>query len=142
MICISTSTFAALGALVVVSQLSKTLRFLWFHYLRPASWNIYLQGPTPYALITGATDGIGKGVAKDLYQKGFSLILHGRSEAKMEKVVEELKALVPNGGDIKVFLADATQEGHDFEGIAKQFEGLNVTLVVNNVGGFAPRPAT
>lgn len=137
-----TSVFTFLGALVAISQLSKFLGLFWFHFLRPASWKIYLKGPAPYALITGATDGIGKGIAKDLYHKGFNLILHGRDKGKMDKVVEELRALVPKGGDIQVFLADVKKEGHDFEGIAKRFEGLNITIVVNNVGSASLRPTT
>lgn len=60
----------------------------------------------------------------------------------MDKVVQEIKALVPNGGDIQTFLADAKREGHDFQGTAKRFEGLNITVILNNVGGISPRPTT
>jgi len=140
------SILAFIGIIVSLSQLQKLLDFIWFYFFRPTnSYKSYLQGPSPYALITGSTDGIGKGVAKDLYCKGFNLILHGRNEEKMKKVIEELRALggrAREGGDIRMFIADVTKDGHDFGRIVKGFEGLNITIVVNNVGGGKPRPTT
>jgi len=137
------SAFAFIGASVILFQVKKLLGFVWFYFCRPANYKIYLQGPSPYALVTGATDGIGKGIAKELYVKGFNLILHGRNEEKMKKVVEELKALSSrDGSDIKYFLADASKTGVDFEKAVKDFEGLNITLVIHNAGGSEVRPTT
>ena len=71
--------------------------------------------------------------------KGFNLILHGRNEEKMKQVVEEVKAANPTSGlDVKYFIADVGQPDVDFEGIARRFEDLNITLFVNNVGASFP----
>lgn len=43
-------------------------------------------------LITGATDGLGKRVARDLASKGASVLLHGRNAKKGDAVIVELKA--------------------------------------------------
>jgi 17beta-estradiol 17-dehydrogenase / very-long-chain 3-oxoacyl-CoA reductase len=134
--------FAAIGLLASLFQVIKLFSFGWFHFVRQANYALYLQGPDPYALVTGATDGIGKALAKDLYAKGFNLVLHGRNEKKMAIVVEELKALNKEGGDIKIFFVDASKQNLDFRGIAKQFDGLNITLVINNAGGTDVRPFT
>ena len=40
----------------------------------------YLTGIRPYALITGATDGIGKALVNELHDKAFNLITHRRNE--------------------------------------------------------------
>jgi 17beta-estradiol 17-dehydrogenase / very-long-chain 3-oxoacyl-CoA reductase len=131
---------ATIGGLYALVQLKKCLDFVWFYLLRPTSgYKAYLKGPSPYALITGATDGIGKGVAKELYLKGFNLILHGRNEEKMQKVIEEFKAS-GGKGDIKTFFADACKGDHDFKAIVSEFSGLNITVVINNVGGMIHRP--
>jgi 17beta-estradiol 17-dehydrogenase / very-long-chain 3-oxoacyl-CoA reductase len=137
---ISVHLFTAIGILASLLQAKRLLSFVWFHFFRPASYGPYLQGPDPYALVTGATDGIGKSLAKDLYAKGFNLILHGRNKEKMTDVVEEIKAMNKKGGDIKVFFADGSKQDLDFEGIVKQFEGLNITLAINNAGGSDVRP--
>jgi 17beta-estradiol 17-dehydrogenase / very-long-chain 3-oxoacyl-CoA reductase len=134
--------FATIGLLTSLFQVKRLLSLAWFHFIRPANYTLYLQGPDPYALVTGATDGIGKSLAKDLYAKGFNLILHGRNETKMMKIVEELKGLNKKGGDVKVFFADASNPNLDFEGMVKQFEGLNITLVINNAGGSGVQPST
>ena len=131
--------FPLLGLLLALYYTWGALDFIWFHYLRPASWTRFLHSTKPYALVTGATDGIGKSTAKELYSKGFNLILHGRDEEKMERMVEEVRAANPASGlDIKYFIADVGQPDIDFEGIARQFEGLNITLFVNNVGALFP----
>jgi NAD(P)-dependent dehydrogenase (short-subunit alcohol dehydrogenase family) len=43
-------------------------------------------------LVTGATDGLGRAVARELAERGATLLLHGRSEERLEEVVEELGA--------------------------------------------------
>jgi 17beta-estradiol 17-dehydrogenase / very-long-chain 3-oxoacyl-CoA reductase len=128
--------FPLLGLLLALSRVWGILDFIWFHYLRPKSYTKFLHGTKPYVLITGATDGIGRSTAKELYAKGFNLILHGRNEEKMKGIVEVVKATNPASGlDVKYFIADATRSDVDFKGIANRFEGLDITLLVNNVGG-------
>lgn len=131
--------FPLLGLLLALYHVWGALDFIWFHYLRPKSYTRLLHGTKPYALITGATDGIGRSTAKELYARGFNLILHGRNEQKMKQVVEEVKAINPAGGlDVKYFIADVSRSDVDFGGIARQFEGFSITLLVNNVGASLP----
>ena len=132
--------FTAIGFLFCLYHLKSLLDFIWFYFLRPTgAYRKYLVGPRPYALITGATDGIGKALAKELYDKGFNLVIHGRNEKKILSVIDELKDSFSSGGDVRYFVADASRPDVDFEGIAKEFEGLNITLFVNNVGGIKIR---
>jgi 17beta-estradiol 17-dehydrogenase / very-long-chain 3-oxoacyl-CoA reductase len=128
--------FTAIGFLFCLYHLGSLFHFIWFYFLRPAdAYKNYLTDPRPYALITGATDGIGKALAKELYDKGFNLVIHGRNEEKILSVIDQLKASSPSGGDVRYFMADANRPDVDFEGIARRFGGLNITLFVNNVGG-------
>lgn len=129
----------AVGAIVTAGQLYRFWNFLWLYFLRPSSVQRYLHGSEPYALITGASDGIGKEVAKELRRRGFNLILHGRNEAKMRRVVDEIKS---DGilKDVKYFLASAEDDNLNFEKLVAPFKGLNITLLLNNVGGGRDRP--
>ncbi|KAI0685984.1 NAD-P-binding protein [Cerioporus squamosus] len=130
---------AVLGVLLAIPHLYRIASFIWLYFLRPTSIRRYLHGPNgrTYAIVTGATDGIGKATAAELLRNGFNLILHGRNEAKMQKVVEELRARVPEkkDADVRYFIADAAQGGHDFEKMVEPFKDLHVTLVYHNVGG-------
>ena len=127
--------FKYLGLLIFLIWLRGLVDHLWFYFLRPATDQKFLHGTTPYAVVTGSSDGIGKSLAKTLYSRGFNLILHGRDEGKVKRVAEEIQALHNRkDGKIKYFIADASESGHDFESIAKSFEDLNITLFVNNVG--------
>lgn len=137
------AVFPLIGLLLALYYAWGVLDFLWFHYLRPTSWAKLLHGAKSYALITGATDGIGKSTARELYAKGFNLILHGRNEEEMKRVVEEVKVGNPTSGlDIKYFIVDAGRPDIDFQGIARRFEGLNITLFINNVGASFPTDET
>ena len=133
------------GLIACLAKLRTIIDFVWFYFLRPTNrWEKYLQGPSPYAIVTGASDGIGKATAQELYNKGFNLILHGRNQKKLEGVIEEIQSVKSKTTgkvqDVKYFLEDASKAGIDFEGIARRFEGLNVTILVNNVGAFTIRP--
>ncbi|KAH9902486.1 NAD-P-binding protein [Cubamyces lactineus] len=132
------SVVDALAVLGVVLSLPYLYRFtysVWLYFLRPTKIHHYLHGDAPYAFVTGATDGIGKATAGELYDRGFNLILHGRNEKKMQKVIGELRARGNRNADIRYVLADAAKPGHDFEKMIAPFKDLNITLVIHNVGG-------
>jgi NAD(P)-dependent dehydrogenase (short-subunit alcohol dehydrogenase family) len=53
------------------------------------------------ALITGSTDGVGRGVAKRLGEDGWRVLVHGRDRGRGEAVVAEIK----DAGGAAEFLA-------------------------------------
>jgi NAD(P)-dependent dehydrogenase (short-subunit alcohol dehydrogenase family) len=84
--------------------------------------------------ITGATDGIGFETAKMLVSQGHKLLLHGRSQAKLEKTAKELAALA---GDkqVETYLADLSRM-EDVESLAKAVAEKHAQLdvLINNAG--------
>ncbi|RPD54339.1 NAD(P)-binding protein [Lentinus tigrinus ALCF2SS1-7] len=133
------NVLAVLGGLLATPHLCRIASFVWLYFLRPSSIRQYLHGPqdSTYAVVTGATDGIGKATAAELLRNGFNVILHGRNETKMKKVVEELRARVPErkDADVRYFIADASAGGQDFAKLVEPYRDLHVTLVYHNVGG-------
>ena len=51
-----------------------------------------------WALITGASRGIGYGAALLMAERGCNLILHGRQEAHLEKVLQAVRARASQHG--------------------------------------------
>lgn len=56
-------------------------------------------------LVTGATDGLGKLVARDLAAKGATVLLHGRSKERAETAVREMREETDND-NLRYYLAD------------------------------------
>lgn len=88
-------------------------------------------------LVTGATDGIGLETVKKLVSMGHNVLLHGRSQSKLEKVEQELSGL-EGGGRIESYVADLSSMS-DVLGlagaVAEDHEKLDV--LINNAGVFA-----
>ena len=42
------------------------------------------------ALITGASSGIGRDIARELYKKGYDIVIVARDEEKLNKLKQEL----------------------------------------------------
>jgi NAD(P)-dependent dehydrogenase (short-subunit alcohol dehydrogenase family) len=85
-------------------------------------------------LITGASDGLGKEAARQLAARGARLILHGRNEAKLQSVVDVIRAEFP-GARIDTILADFSslaQVRAMAETLNARYEHLDV--LVNNAG--------
>ena len=131
-----TRIITAIGLATTAYFVQRSVSFVWFYYLRPSSLHKFLQGKESYALITGASDGIGRALAQELYGRGFNLILHGRNEAKLKGVIEDIRASTKGAGrDIRYFIASADVADVDFNKIVDPFKALHITLLINNVGG-------
>ena len=114
-----------------------TLRFLRFIYLysRPSSIKRYLYGINPWALVTGASDGIGRGIAQELATKGFNVILHGRNPDKLERTKIQLQKEHSNVRFRTAVLNASTATSQQIDDLVASLDGLNLTILVNNVGG-------
>jgi uncharacterized protein len=86
-----------------------------------------------YALITGATSGIGYELARLFAKDGYNLILVARHEGRLQEVTDELKAqfaieVTPLAKDL--FERDAAQDIYN----ATQQMGITVDVLVNDAG--------
>jgi len=103
-------------------------------YIRPSTLPRYRHGTQPWALITGASDGIGLGLAFELASHGFSLILHGRNLSKLEGVKAEILKQYPKI-EIRIFVYNATDTTPFADTKLEEIiKGLHLTILVNNVG--------
>jgi 17beta-estradiol 17-dehydrogenase / very-long-chain 3-oxoacyl-CoA reductase len=122
----------AITAFVII--LSKITRFTTL-FLRNGSLSRYNQTPSPWAIVTGASNGIGLAFAEELLAAGFNLILHGRNFSKLSAIRESLSATYPKAS-ISIFVSDAAAV--DTAGItafATSIRDLSLRVLVNNVGG-------
>ncbi len=70
-----------------------------------------------WALVTGASSGIGKEICKHLAESTFNLIIVGRNERQLHNVQSELLAKYNN--DVEIIIADLAKETEVYELIRK-----------------------
>jgi NAD(P)-dependent dehydrogenase (short-subunit alcohol dehydrogenase family) len=88
------------------------------------------------ALVTGSTAGIGYAAAEALAREGAAVIVNGRTAARVDAALKQLRSAVP-GADVQGVAADlATAEGCAAV-IAAQ---PSVDVLINNMGIFEPKP--
>lgn len=85
----------------------------------------------PWALVAGASDGIGECFARQLAARGLNVVLLARREALLEELAADLRA--KHGVEARVVVADLTGEDLD-ERVAKGTDDLEVGMLVYNAG--------
>ncbi len=78
------------------------------------------------ALITGATDGVGKATARQLLLEGWEVVVTGRSRAKCDATVDELRQSVSDA-KVSALVADLSQMA-DVKALADAFVGAHERL--------------
>lgn len=79
------------------------------------------------ALITGASNGIGKEMAIYLSELGYDLVIVARSKDKLEELKKNLKT------DVTVFEYDLSIVDNCYE-LYKKTENMDIDIIINNAG--------
>ncbi|KAH9281395.1 Very-long-chain 3-oxoacyl-CoA reductase [Echinococcus granulosus] len=86
-----------------------------------------------WAIVTGATDGIGKAFAELLAKEGLNIFLISRTEAKLLAVAAELEKKY--NVKTRIFVADFAKENFSYDQLQSEIEGLSsISCLFNNVG--------
>ncbi|OAN35459.1 SDR family NAD(P)-dependent oxidoreductase [Mycolicibacterium iranicum] len=84
----------------------------------------------PWALITGASDGIGRALAIEIAAAGINVVLCARNRERLDALARELDA---HGSETLVLAADLRDRG-DVEKVAEQTAALDIGMVVLAAG--------
>jgi short-subunit dehydrogenase len=97
----------------------------------------------PWALVAGASDGIGEAFARGIAERGVNVLLLARREALLARLAEQIRA--QHGVEARPLVADLTAKDLDAR-VEAGTRGLEVGLLVYNagavhgVGAFHERP--
>ena len=89
--------------------------------------------PNPrYALVTGASSGIGRAIAEQLAAKGISLAITARREQKLRELADQLKQA--HNIRVDIFPADLAKAGAAQALYDAVTAVQNIDILVNNAG--------
>lgn len=102
-----------------------------------------------YCIVTGPTSGIGKETAKEMYRRGWHVVLACRNETKGRALAEEMRANFEgsHAGEVQVMRLDVSslQSVREFAETWGSKAKMPVHVLINNAGVFAmsaPRTET
>ncbi|XP_061103752.1 very-long-chain 3-oxoacyl-CoA reductase-B-like isoform X1 [Conger conger] len=136
-----------LNSAVLFHGLSVIGSFTVLFYFLKFSWKLYwgvrvyvlseycktdLRKYGQWAVVTGATSGIGRAYANELAKRGLDIVLVSRSEEKLHIAAMEIEKLY--GRKTRIIQADFTVGHAIYPAIAEGLRNLDIGILVNNVG--------
>jgi NAD(P)-dependent dehydrogenase (short-subunit alcohol dehydrogenase family) len=97
--------------------------------------NLKLESKT--VLVTGSTAGIGLAIAKSLAAEGARLVVNGRTEARVQEALADIRRAVPSASKLEPLVADLGRAAGST--LATQ-RFPDVDILVNNLGVYEPKP--
>ncbi|XP_076300623.1 very-long-chain 3-oxoacyl-CoA reductase [Lasioglossum baleicum] len=133
-----TLTCSEIASLVVLAVIGLRILIrvgilVWRKLIAPSfGLAIDLKSQGKWAVITGATGGIGKAYAEQLAERGIDIVLVARSVSALEEIATEIKQRY--NVQVRTIEANLSEGAPVFAKIAKATEDLEVGVVVNNAG--------
>ncbi|XP_050708807.1 very-long-chain 3-oxoacyl-CoA reductase-like [Eriocheir sinensis] len=93
--------------------------------------NVNLKKTGEWAVVTGATDGIGKAYVFELARRGFKIVLVSRTAHKLQNVAAEVQS--KHKTETKIIDVDFTRTDI-YDRLEAELKGLDIGVLVNNVG--------
>ena len=84
-----------------------------------------------YAVVTGASSGIGMFLAEDLAKRGYSLVLVARREERLKQLAERLKQ---NYNTTCQVVPCDVSVGEECQRLVKEIEEIEIDVFINNAG--------
>jgi len=84
-----------------------------------------------WAVVTGASSGVGREMALEIASKGLSVVLVARREELLDKLASEIKEKFEV--ETKIIVVDFSQKGANKK-VMDETKGLEVGLLVNSAG--------
>ncbi|KAL5361071.1 very-long-chain 3-oxoacyl-CoA reductase [Aspergillus floccosus] len=124
----------AAGGFFVVSRALLFGRVLLSLFVLPGK-SLRSFGPKgSWAVVTGASDGLGKEFALQLARAGYNIVLVSRTASKLDTLSDELTSKYPSV-QTKVLAMDfARNQDSDYQKLKELIGDLDVAVLVNNVG--------
>lgn len=123
---------AAIGSVIVLQFLVQFLTGVWARLLRPGKNLKATYGK--WAIVTGATDGIGKAMAFELARKGLNVVIISRTQSKLDECKAEIEAKYPKVEVNTLAIDFGTFDAKARAKVAAAIKDMEVGVLVNNVG--------
>ncbi|KAI6713378.1 hypothetical protein JHW43_004095 [Diplocarpon mali] len=129
-------TFAGIGAIWLGTKVISYIRLLFSLFVFSGK-NLRSYGKKgTWAVVTGASDGIGKEYAIQLAQRGFNLLLISRTASKLNTLSSEITQKYAGSQIlVKTLAMDfSLNKDEDYAKLKALVDSLDVGILVNNVG--------
>lgn len=121
------------GAAYLAKVALSLLAYVYNLFLKPGASLSKFKAAKDWAVVTGATDGIGKAYAMALAKKGLNVLIVSRTQDKLEAVRQEILDKHP-GIEVRTHRTDFTAlDNAALEALTKVMSSLQVGVLVNNV---------
>jgi len=131
---------ALIGTITLFSKSFKS--FIWIKkYFFTVKKNFLKEYGDGWILITGASEGLGKSYAKELFKNGYNIVIVSRNELKIKSTIEEIENENENNmngftNKIEYFQYDFSEnfskENKDL--LIKKLKNYDINILINNVG--------
>jgi 17beta-estradiol 17-dehydrogenase / very-long-chain 3-oxoacyl-CoA reductase len=125
----------SLLTIFLIYNIIRLALFIYKNFLRKRLNLKQRYGTNTWALITGATDGIGKAFCEELAREGFNIILVSRNVDKLKTVAAEIEVKHKVETSFIIFDFNEKFNYNDYLNAFTELKNkYNISLLVNNVG--------
>ncbi len=123
--------FAIIGGLWALRFVCDCLFWLYLHIICGNNLSKYgakRQENRGWALVTGASEGIGYALCKEIATRGMNIVIVSRRESELQKIKTEFKSLFP-AVKVEFLAADCSNAIPASEKIVEFIKTINITMV-------------